>query len=278
MNRLDRRFAALAECGRRALIPYITAGHPHPDWTVDILHAAVSAGADVLELGVPFSDVMADGPVIQNACARALEAGTDFDRVLAMVEAFRRDDEDTPIVLMGYMNPIERRGQERFASQARQAGVDAVLVVDCPADEAEPMRQCLAAEGLHQIFLVAPTTTPERLARICNLAGGFVYYVSLKGVTGAASLDLDSLAAPLSRLRKHAGLPIAVGFGIREPAQAAAVARMADGVVIGSALVNRLDRAGSAEQAVELTGAFLGPVRAAMDAVGEDRPASAVNH
>lgn len=265
MNRIDQRFRALAGRGRTALVPYITAGHPHPDATVDILHAAVESGADLLELGMPFSDVMADGPVIQNACERALKHGTNLDRVLAMVHSFRQRDDETPVILMGYTNPIERRGIERFAADAADAGVDALLVVDCPADEAEELKAALKRRGLHQIFLVAPTTTDRRLQRTAGLAGGFVYYVSIKGVTGAASLDVDSLAPAVTRVRTATGLPVAVGFGIREPEQAAAVARTADAVVIGSALVDRLDRCQTAEDAVKATREYLGAVRAAMD-------------
>ena len=265
MNRIDQRFQALKSAGKVALVPYVTAGHPDPGFTVDILHAAVSAGADLLELGMPFSDVMADGPVVQNACARALEHGTGLDQVLSMVRQFRQDDSDTPLILMGYSNPIERRGSERFAADAAEAGVDGLLVVDCPADEAGQLRGQLAEHDLHQIFLVAPTTTESRLERTAELAGGFVYHVSIKGVTGAATLDVDTLAPMLERIRNRMNLPIAVGFGIREPAQAAAVARLADAVVIGSALVERLDHCGSAEDAVKVVTDYLAPVRQAMD-------------
>lgn len=265
MNRIDRRFQELKASGRTALIPYVTAGHPSPDASVDILHAAVDAGADLLELGMPFSDVMADGPVIQNACAKALEQGMNLDRVLEMVAAFRRRDPDTPIVLMGYTNPIERRGTAKFAAEAAAVGVDALLIVDCPADEAKELKSALAEQGLHQIFLVAPTTTPQRLERTAGLAGGFVYYVSIKGVTGAASLNLDSLAPAVEQIRASMDLPVAVGFGIREPEQAAAVAQCADGVVIGSALVDRLDRCSSTAEAVKVTADYLGSVKAAMN-------------
>lgn len=266
MNRIDQRFAELKASGRCALVPYVTAGHPRPDASVEILHAAVAAGADLVELGIPFSDVMADGPVIQNACARALEQGTHLDDVLEMVREFRQQDSTTPLILMGYTNPIERRGAERFAAEAAQAGVDALLIVDCPADEADELRGLLKAQGLHQIFLIAPTTNEQRLDHAARLAGGFVYYVSIKGVTGAASLDVDSLGPMIERVRARVDLPVAVGFGIREPAQAAAVAEVADAVVIGSALVDRLDRCESVAQAVKVVGDYLGPVRSAMDA------------
>ncbi len=265
MNRIDQRFQSLKAQGRVALVPYVTAGHPDPGFTVDILHAAVAAGADLVELGMPFSDVMADGPVIQNACARALEQGTGLDHVLAMVREFRQRDDETPLVLMGYTNPIERRGSERFAREAAEAGVDALLIVDCPADEAGDLHGQLAANGLHQIFLVAPTTTQARLERTAALAGGFVYHVSIKGVTGAATLDVDALAPMLESIRVRMDLPVAVGFGIRKPEQAASVARLADAVVIGSALVERLDECDSKDQAIEVVTEFLAPVRQAMD-------------
>ena len=275
MNRIDQTFRALAASGRKALIPYVTAGHPQPQASVEILHAAVAAGADLLELGMPFSDVMADGPVIQNACERALQQGTNLDVVLDMVRRFRTRDAETPIILMGYTNPIERRGVESFAAAAAMAGVDALLVVDCPADEAADLRAQLARNGLHQIFLVAPTTTDRRLERMARLAGGFVYYVSIEGVTGASSLDVGSLAPVVRRIRARVALPVAIGFGIREPEQAAAVAQLADAVVIGSALVERLDRCTTVAQAVEVTRAYLGSVRAAMDVITMDHPAAA---
>jgi len=265
VNRIDARFRQLREQGRRALIPYVTAGYPGPDATVPVLHAAVEAGADLLEVGMPFSDVMADGPVIQEACARALEQGTGLDQVLAMVAQFRREDPNTPLILMGYANPIERRGVARFCQEAAAAGVDGLLIVDVPADEAAEMRAELARHDLHQIFLVAPTTTDARLRRAAELAGGFLYYVSIKGVTGASTLDTDSLAPAVERVRRAAGVPIAVGFGIRTPEHAAAAAESADAVVIGSALVERLGRADSAAAAVEAARDYLAPIRRAMD-------------
>lgn len=265
MNRIDQRFRQLKAQGRCALIPYVTAGHPHPDATVAVMQAAVEAGADLLELGMPFSDVMADGPVIQNACARALEHGVGLDEVLAMVAEFRRCDSATPVVLMGYANPIERRGIERFCVEAKSAGVDGVLVVDCPADEAEQWRSELVDSGLHQVFLVAPTTTPGRLQRTAELAGGFIYCVSIKGVTGAASLDIATLAPAVAEVKAASEVPVAVGFGIRTPQQAAAVAGHADGVVIGSALVAQLDRADTPAAAVAIARDYLASVRRAMD-------------
>lgn len=273
-NRIDRRFAELAESGRAGLIPYITAGHPSPEATVVVMHRLVEGGADLLELGVPFSDVMADGPVIQNACQRALDAGMTLDRVFDMVRAFRTDDADTPVILMGYMNPIERRGLTTFVEQAAEAGVDGLLIVDCPADEAEETRSALEQYGMHQVFLVAPTTTESRLQRMAPMAGGFVYYVSLKGVTGSAALDADALAPAIDRLRAHTPVPVAVGFGISTPEQAADVARVADAVVIGSALVKALDASDTVEDAVAVAGRFADSIRSAMDAArssGDDR-------
>jgi len=265
LNRIDARFEDLRQRARRALIPYVTAGYPSPDATVPVLHAAVEAGADLLEIGMPFSDVMADGPVIQEACARALEQGTGLNEVLAMVAEFRRRDADTPVILMGYANPIERRGVARFCQEAAAAGVDGLLIVDVPADEAGEMRTELARYDLHQIFLVAPTTTDTRLKRAAELAGGFLYYVSIKGVTGAANLDTATLAPAVERIRSAAGVPVAVGFGIRTPEHAAAAARSADAVVIGSALVERLGRADSTAAAVAAARDYLAPIRQAMD-------------
>ncbi len=264
-NRIDQRFQALKEANRAALVPYITAGHPHPDATVALLHAAVSAGADVVELGMPFSDVMADGPVIQRACERALEHGVGLQEVLTLVAQFRQHDATTPVVLMGYTNPIERYGATRFAEDAAQAGVDGLLIVDCPADEARDLQGELANAGLHQIFLVAPTTNDARLARASELAGGFVYYVSLTGVTGAATLNTDALAPMVERIRGRIDLPVAVGFGIREPEQAARVAELADAVVIGSALVSKLHDIDTVDEACATASAYLSKVRAAMD-------------
>lgn len=266
-NRIDRRFADFARSGRKALVPYITAGHPSPEATVELMHALVEAGADLVELGVPFSDVMADGPVIQNACERALAQGMTLDRVFEMVRRFRTRDAATPVILMGYMNPIERRGLECFAEQAAQVGVDALLIVDCPADEADETAAAFARHGMHQIFLAAPTTTPSRMQRLAAVAGGFIYYVSLKGVTGSARLDAASLAPAVAGIRAHSDLPVAIGFGISTPEQAAAVAQVADAVVIGSALVKRLDGAADPAAAVKIATDYLAPVRAALDAL-----------
>lgn len=264
-NRIDRRFAELAERGRKGLIPYVTAGHPDPALTVEIMHSLVANGADLLELGIPFSDVMADGPVIQNACAAALKHGMTLDRVFAQVAEFRERDADTPVILMGYMNPVERRGLEKFAGQAREAGVDGLLIVDCPADEAAETTQVFSKHELHQVFLVAPTTTEARIERMAPMAGGFIYYVSLKGVTGSAALDADALAPAIKAIRDRSDLPVAVGFGISTPDQAEAVAAVADAVVIGSALVRQLDSVDSAQKAAQVIAEYVGGIRAALD-------------
>ena len=264
-NRIDTRFGELRKRRRAALIPFITAGDPDPGWTAGILHALVAAGADLLELGVPFSDPMADGPVIQEASDRAIRRGVSLHRVLDIVREFRSADADTPVVLMGYLNPVERYGHDAFARDAAAAGVDGLLTVDCPPEEAGPLAAALETQCLYPIRLVAPTTTPARLASIARGARGYVYYVSVKGVTGASRVDTKSLAAPLAAIRAHTGLPVAVGFGITGPDSAAAVAAVADGVVIGSALVDRLATAASAAEANRIAEAFLAPVRAAMD-------------
>lgn len=274
-NRIDRRFAELASSGRKGLIPYITAGHPAPALTVDIMHALVAGGADLLELGIPFSDVMADGPVIQDACEVALKQGMTLDKVFSQVAEFRQRDAETPVILMGYMNPVERRGLALFSSQAREAGVDGLLIVDCPADEAVATTREFVKHELHQIFLVAPTTTESRVERMAPLAGGFIYYVSLKGVTGSAALDAGALAPAIEAIRERSDLPVAVGFGISTPAQAEAVAAAADAVVIGSALVSRLASAGSKDAAEQIAGDYIGSIRAALDRVGNTEIAEA---
>lgn len=264
-NRIDACFKQRAAQGHSALIPFITAGDPHPDWTVDIMHALVDAGADLLELGVPFSDPAADGPVIQVASERAIANGVTLSRVLAFVEAFREKDSETPVVLMGYLNPIERYGHEAFARDARAAGVDGILMVDCPPEEMADLRGDLDEHGVYPICLVAPTTTEARMGEISGQARGYLYYVSFKGITGANRLDADALRGPLERLRAHSPLPLAVGFGIKDAESARAVAGVADGVVIGSALVSRLAEASSSSEACEAASGFLAPIREAMD-------------
>ncbi|GAB3683052.1 tryptophan synthase subunit alpha [Salinisphaera aquimarina] len=266
MSRLKQRFDSLAEAGRTALVPYLTAGDPHPDATVGFMHALVEAGADVIEVGVPFSDPMADGPVIQAACERALAHGTSLRGVLEMVAQFRQQDTETPVVLMGYLNPIDRFGLEDFAARAREVGVDGVLIVDMTAEEAPEIMPSLRAAELDAVCLVAPTTGENRLASVCANADGFIYYVSFKGVTGAASLDVSSIGANIERIRRFSELPVAVGFGVSTPQNAADVARVADAVVVGSALVRCVADLGNDLDATrDALRATLGAMRTAID-------------
>ncbi|AOX99197.1 tryptophan synthase subunit alpha [Jeongeupia sp. USM3] len=263
MSRIQKTLAALKADGRQALIPFITAGDPRPGITVELMHALVKGGADVIELGVPFSDPMADGPVIQRASERALAHGVSLRDVLGMVAQFRRDDAVTPVVLMGYANPVEALGYEAFAQAAVSAGVDGVLTVDLPPEEAEECASTFKRHGIDQIFLLAPTTPVSRIQAVERLVSGYVYYVSLKGVTGAATLDVAGVATKLDELRAHLSVPVGVGFGIRDPETARAIAAVADAVVIGSRLVQEVE-AGEAGLADRLT-EFLASVRAAMD-------------
>lgn len=267
-NRIDSCFQALAGTGRTALIPFITAGDPDPDWTVGIMHALVESGSDLIELGVPFSDPAADGPVIQLASERAIARGVSLKIVLEIVGRFRQKDPLTPVVLMGYLNPIERYGHVEFAQDAAAAGVDGILMVDCPQEEMVHLRGELDQHGLYPISLVAPTTTDARMDLIARQANGYIYYVSFKGITGANQLEEASLANPVEALRQHTDLPIAVGFGIKGPKSAAAVAGVADGVVIGSALIERLAEARSEADACVRVAEFLAPIREAMDNTG----------
>jgi tryptophan synthase alpha chain len=267
MSRIEQRFADLQSRQRKALIPYVTAGDPQPGVTVPLMHALVEAGADLIELGVPFSDPMADGPVIQAACERALEHHVSLHNVLDMVREFRTTDSDTPIVLMGYLNPIEAWGYEDFARTARDAGVDGVLTVDMPPEEADALTEVLRAAGMDAIFLLAPTSSDQRIRKVSESASGFVYYVSFKGVTGADRLDVDAVAARLDELRRHTGLPLGVGFGIRDPESAAQVSRIADAVVVGSALVGRIPELLEQPDAIPTSLAkTLSEMRAAIDA------------
>jgi len=265
MSRIDARFASLRNEGHTGLIPFITAGDPSPDATVAIMHALVDAGADLIELGVPFSDPMADGPVIQHANERALARGVGLARVLACVREFRAHDATTPVVLMGYLNPIEIHGTERFAREAKDAGVDGVLLVDCPVEEIETTAP-IAKAGLARVLLAAPTTAPARLAAICAAAEGFLYYVSFAGITGADRLSMDDVRARVAGIRRLAKTPVAVGFGVRDAASAAAIGAFADAVVIGSALVDRLAASTDASDACVRAREFLAPIRAALDA------------
>jgi len=262
MSRIEKTFEALR--GRKALIPYVTAGDPHADGTVDIMVAMANAGADVIELGVPFSDPMADGPVIQRAGERALARGIGLRQVLDMVRGFRALDGKTPVVLMGYANPIERYGIARFTDDAAAAGVDGVIVVDYPPEECEAFAAGLAAQGIDPIFLLAPTSTDARIRAVGAIARGYVYYVSLKGVTGAAHLDVSGVAEAVPRIRRHVKVPIGVGFGIRDAAGARAVAAHCDAVVVGTALVQRLESA-TRENAAAAAGDLLSGLRAALD-------------
>ena len=265
MSRIDARFAALRAAGRTGLIPFVTAGDPSPDATVAIMHTLVEAGADLLELGVPFSDPMADGPVIQHANERALAHGVGLSRVLAYVREFRTRDAVTPVVLMGYLNPIEIHGTERFAREAKDAGVDGVLLVDCPVEEIETTAP-IAKAGLARVLLAAPTTAQTRLAAICAAAEGFLYYVSFAGITGADRLSMDDVRARVAGIKRLAKTPVAVGFGVRDATSAAAIGAFADAVVIGSALVDRLAASSDANDACVRAREFLAPIRAALDA------------
>ncbi|WP_018606424.1 tryptophan synthase subunit alpha [Uliginosibacterium gangwonense] len=264
-SRIQNIFASLKAAGRKALIPYITAGDPNPGATVGLMHALVRGGADIIELGVPFSDPMADGPVIQKAAERALAFGVSLRQVIGMVAEFRKTDGKTPVVLMGYANPIEAMGYEVFSALAAEAGVDGVLTVDLPLEEAVERVATLKRHGLDPIFLLAPTTPAQRVAMIGELASGYMYYVSLKGVTGAAHLDIDNVADKMRQLRHNTALPIGVGFGIRDAESAAAVAKVADAVIIGSRIVQELEQGESGLQ--DRLVAFLSGVRSAVDAV-----------
>jgi tryptophan synthase alpha chain len=265
VSRIASTFERLAAQGRKALIPYVTAGDPAPETTVPLLHALVAAGADMIELGVPFSDPMADGPVIQRANERALARGVSLRQVLQWAKEFRAGDPDTPLVLMGYANPIERYGVEAFVDACSDAGVDGVLVVDYPPEESADFAARLRAAGIDPIFLLAPTSTAARMEQVDRLAGGYVYYVSLKGVTGAAHLDVAQVARRVQEVRRHVRLPLAVGFGIRDAAGAAAVAGCADAVIIGSRIIELMEQSSGGEQAQSAASDFLREVRAAVD-------------
>jgi len=264
VNRIDARFEALKSANRKGLIPFVTAGDPSPDAVVALMHALVEAGADLIELGVPFSDPMADGPVIQHASERALTNGVGLPQILAWVGEFRKKDTSTPVVLMGYLNPVEIYGYQRFARDAITAGVDGMLLVDCPIEEGETM-QPLRAAGLRRILLAAPTTTDARLAAACEQAEGFLYYVSFAGITGADRLSFATVRERVAAIRTKTSRPVAVGFGVKDAASAREIAGFADAVVIGSALVERLAGAASAQAACTAARDFLAPIRAALD-------------
>ena len=265
MSRIDARFARLRAEGRKALVPFITAGDPSREATVAVMHALVAAGADLIELCVPFSDPMADGPVIQRSSERSLGRGVGTADVFGFVRDFRRDDHDTPVVLMGYLNPVEMRGAAAYAAQARDAGVDGVLLVDLPPEEAAPTRAAFNAAGLELISLAAPTTSDARLPRLAGEAQGYLYYVSFAGVTGASITDASQVGERCARLRALSPVPVLIGFGIKDAASAAAMAPLADGVVVGSALVEAVSGASDPADAAARARAFLAPLRAALD-------------
>jgi len=266
MTRLETRFAELKSAGRKALIPFVTAGDPSLEATVPVMHALVDAGADVIELGVPFSDPMADGPAIQRSSERALARGAGLRYVLEAVDVFRQQDDATPVVLMGYLNPVEIHGADRFAIEAVAAGVDGVLLVDLPPEEAAETRAIFGRHGLALVALAAPTTTDERMAMLRDTAQGYLYYVSFAGVTGASErLDTGAASQRLRQIRQRARAPVVAGFGIKDAASARAMAADADGVVVGSALVSVLADARDGAEAAARATAFLSPLRAALD-------------
>ncbi|HEX7465222.1 MAG TPA: tryptophan synthase subunit alpha [Usitatibacter sp.] len=264
MSRIDATFARLRTERRAALIPFVTAGDPSPQQTVPVMHALVKGGADVIELGVPFSDPMADGPVIQRSSERALKHGVGLRDVLASVAEFRRANGETPVVLMGYANPIERMGLAAFVAKARDAGVDGVLIVDYPPEESADWLAALDGSGIDPIFLLSPTSSEARIELVSRVARGYIYYVSLKGVTGAANIDTREVEAMVKRIRARSAVPVGVGFGIRDGATARQVARIADAVVIGSRIVQEMNDAPN--DAVARAEAVLREFRGAMDA------------
>jgi len=270
MSRIKNTFAALSEQGKKGLIPFMTAGDPDPARTVEFMHALAAGGADVIELGVPFSDPMADGPVIQQSSERALAHGVSLRHVIADVKRFRETNDTTPVVLMGYANPIERMGTEAFAQAAKEAGVDGVLVVDYPPEECANFAEKMRSAGIDPIFLLAPTSTDERIAEVGKIASGYVYYVSLKGVTGAANLDVSSIASKIPAIKSRVPLPVGVGFGIRDAETARLVGEVSDAVVIGSRIVQLLEQA-APETAAETLTRFIAEVREALDSVATAR-------
>ena len=269
MSRIAATLQALKDQGRKALIPYVTAGDPYADATVEIMQALADGGADIIELGVPFSDPMADGPVIAQASERALARGIGLTQVLAYVRSFRAVNASTPVVLMGYANPVEaydfKRGADAFVRDAAAAGIDGILIVDYPPEECVDFAAKLRALNMDLIFLLAPTSTPERMAQVARVASGYVYYVSLKGVTGSGALDIDAVEAMLPRIREHVSVPVGVGFGIRDAATAKAISRVADAVVIGSKIIHLIDQQ-PREQVVPVVREFLADIRSALDA------------
>ncbi|KXB30261.1 tryptophan synthase subunit alpha [Dechloromonas denitrificans] len=266
MSRIKSAFDRLNGEGRKALIPFITAGDPDAALTLPLMHTLVEAGADVIELGVPFSDPMADGPTIQRASERALAKGMTLRKVLQLVAAFRTVDDKTPVVLMGYANPIEAMGLERFAEKAAQSGVDGVLVVDYPPEEAESFGAAMKAHGMDPIFLLAPTSTVERIEQVAGIASGYVYYVSLAGVTGSGALNVEAVAERLPLIREKTGLPVGVGFGIRDASTAARIAAIADAVVVGSRIIEEIEKS-TTETACANVKALVADIRRGVDEV-----------
>ena len=264
MNRIAQTFANLKKQNRKALIPFITAGDPYPEVTVQLMHQLVQSGADIIELGVPFSDPMADGPTIQRSTERALKHQVSLNKVLDLVGEFRKIDVNTPVVLMGYANPVEALGYEAFASKAKKCGVDGILIVDYPPEESGEWVECLNEYGIDAIFLLSPTTPKSRIEHVAKLAKGYVYYVSLKGVTGASHLDLENVNMMLKELRQHIAIPIGVGFGIRDGATARVVANLADAVVIGSRIIEEIEHAKQGDLLAKV-GLLLTSFRKAMD-------------
>ena len=268
MSRIAATFDGLKAAGRTALIPYMTAGYPFADITPELMHGMAGAGADIIELGIPFSDPMADGPVIQKAGEKALASGVGLVQVLAMVKAFREKDSITPVVLMGYANPVERyglvRGESAFIHDAAEAGVDGVLIVDYPPEECEEFAAKLRMNGMDLIFLLAPTSTDERIAKVAQVASGYVYYVSLKGVTGAGHMDTGAVEQMLPRIRRHVKIPVGVGFGIRDAETARTIGKVADAVVIGTKLIQLIESE-PRENVVAACSGFLREIRAALD-------------
>jgi tryptophan synthase alpha chain len=267
MSRIKSCFEKLKADGQTALIPYITAGDPEPWVTVPMLHALVEAGANIIELGIPFSDPMSDGPVIQKACERALKNDMSLNHVLDMVKQFREKDAETPIVLMGYANPLEAMGYQAFAEKAQQVGVDGILTVDMPPEESEDFLSIMDKHEIDTIFLIAPTTSAERMAKVAKVSKGFIYYVSIKGVTGTASIDVSEVSEKLAMLRDITSLPLGVGFGIRDGKSAAAVSEVADAVVVGSTLVKCIaEHADNPEVLPQSVAALLAEMRHAINA------------
>ena len=264
MSRIQQTLDNLKKQNRKGLIPFITAGFPEPELTVPLMHALVEGGADIIELGVPFSDPIADGPVIQHASEVALSKGMTLEKLLGLVKTFRQRDDRTPIVLMGYANPIERMGTDVFIEKAVSCGVDGVLVVDYPPEEATDFAAGFRQAGMDMIFLLAPTSTDERIRKIGRMAGGYLYYVSLKGVTGSGNLDVGEVTSRIEKIRKYVTIPVGVGFGIRDAATARALGSVADAVVIGSRIIQELDKT-APENAVDALRAFIADIRKALD-------------